>query len=161
WGVRLLAQCKDSIFKAITNNVKFRLLVGYDSLDDESLLRMPEDINVKIGDIRSSRIIIDSASMILMDSKNGKAALFSSLDVIGVSYLRHFEEDWNHAIQVKLPKNSDTTIALKSTRLVRVMNEYLTYDDCAIQGTYSHTDKLQSILNSAGNIGVKLLGEPL
>ena len=73
WGVRLLLQCKDSIIKAMTNNVKFRLLVGYESLDEESLLQLPEDINLRIGNIGSSKIIIDSVNMVLIDSKNGKA----------------------------------------------------------------------------------------
>ena len=76
WGVRLLLQCKDSIIKAMTNNVKFRLLVGYESLDEESLLQLPEDINLRIGNIRSSKIIIDSVNMVLIDSKNGKGCIF-------------------------------------------------------------------------------------
>ena len=60
----------------MTNNVTIRLIVGYDSVDDESILHMPEDINIRIGNIRSSKIIIDSVNMVLMDSKNGKAASF-------------------------------------------------------------------------------------
>ena len=159
WGVRFLSQCKDSIVKAMTNNVKFRLLVGYDSLDDESLINMPEDITVRIGDIRSSRIIIDSVSMILMDSKNGKAALFNSLDVIGASYIRHFEEDWTNASQVNLSKNSNMTLALKATKLVRIMKEYLPHSEPYIQGSNSPSDNPRSILNILEKIGVKFLGE--
>ncbi len=158
WGVRFLSQCKDSIVKAMTNNVKFRLLVGYDSLDDECLLTMPEDITVRIGDIRSSRIIIDSVSMILMDSKNGKAALFNSLDVIGVSYIRHFEEDWANASQVNLSKNTDMALAMKATKLVKVMKEFL-YSQPFVQSFDSPSDDPRSILNILERNGVKSLGE--
>jgi hypothetical protein len=142
----------------MTNNVKFRLLVGYDSLDDECLLTMPEDITVRIGDIRSSRIIIDSVSMILMDSKNGKAALFNSLDVIGVSYIRHFEEDWANASQVNLSKNTDMALAMKATKLVKVMKEFL-YSQPFVQSFDSPSDDPRSILNILERNGVKSLGE--
>lgn len=158
WGVRFLSQCKDSIVKAMTNNVKFRLLVGYDSIDDECLLAMPEDITVRVGNIRSSRIIIDSVSMILMDSKNGKAALFNSLDVIGVSHIRHFEEDWTNASQVNLSKNSDMALASKATKLVRVMKEYF-YSEPFIQSSDLPSDNPKSILNILERNGVESLGE--
>lgn len=161
WGVRLLSQCKDSIIKAMTNNVKFRLLIGYESLDEESLLELPEDINLRIGNIRSSKIIIDSVNMVLTDSKNGKAALFNSLDVIGVSYIRHFEEDWNNATEVKFAENSDMTMALKSTKLARIMKETLLYYDFTTECTNSQADRLRSILNKVEKLGVKLLGETL
>lgn len=161
WGIRLLSQCRDSIIKAMTNRVTIRLIVGYDSVDDESILHMPEDINVRIGNIRSSKIIIDSVNMVLMDSKNGKAALFNSLDVIGVSYLRHFEEDWSCATQIKLATNSDMTMASKATKLIRVMREHLPYYDLFNQSSNSQPDKLWLIANKIEKMGANILGETL
>jgi hypothetical protein len=98
--------------------------------------------------------------MVLMDSKNGKAALFNSLDVIGVSYIRHFEEDWNNATQVKLAKNSDMTVALKSTKLVRIMKENLPYCDFTTPIS-DYRPMVRSILNKVEKLGIKLLGETL
>ena len=161
WGLRLISQCKDSIIKAMANKVKFRLIVGYESLDEESLLLMPEDIDVRIANIRSNKIIIDSVNMVLMDSKSGKAAIFNSLDVIGAYYTRHFDEDWNSATQVKFAKNSDRIIALKSTKLIRIMKEYLPYYSLINQTPDSQTDKLFFVLNKVEKMGLKILGETL
>ena len=52
-------------------------------------------------------------------------------------------------------------MALKSTKLVRIMKENLPYCDFTTQSSDSQTDRLRSILNKVEKLGVKLSGETL
>jgi sugar-specific transcriptional regulator TrmB len=82
WGIRLISQCRDSLIKAITNGVKIRLVVGYDCAGSEMIRTLPGDIDLKMGDVKSSIIIIDASNAVLLDSRNGKAAIFDCTDIL-------------------------------------------------------------------------------
>ena len=78
-GIRLISQCKLSLIRAVTNGIKIRLVIANQCIGNESLFLLPEGIDLKIGNVSSNMIIIDSNNMISVDSSNGKAALFLHL----------------------------------------------------------------------------------
>ena len=94
WGFTLLSQCTTSLIKALSKNIKIQLLLST-SCKSKDLSSLPSDIEIKIGEIFSNIIIIDSNTLINIDSNNGKAALFPSLDNFGFSYMKTFEREWN------------------------------------------------------------------
>jgi hypothetical protein len=51
------------------------------------------------------------------------------------------------------------TLALKATKLVRIMKEHLPHPEPYIQGSNSSSDNPRSILNLLEKIGIKFLGE--
>ncbi|MGD1838573.1 MAG: TrmB family transcriptional regulator [Nitrososphaeraceae archaeon] len=94
WGFTLLSQCTSSLIKAISKNIKIQLLLSTNCRSN-NLSSLPSDIEIKIGEVFSNIIIIDSNTLINIDSNNGKAALFPSLDNFGFSYVKTFERAWN------------------------------------------------------------------
>ncbi|MGD1835239.1 MAG: TrmB family transcriptional regulator [Nitrososphaeraceae archaeon] len=94
WGFSLLSQCTPSLIKAISKNIKIQLLLSTNCRSN-NLSSLPSDIEIKIGEVFSNIIIIDSNTLINIDSNNGKAALFPSLDNFGFSYVKTFERAWN------------------------------------------------------------------
>jgi sugar-specific transcriptional regulator TrmB len=125
WGLRLISQCKTSLFRAIDNGIKIRLIVANQCIGNESLLTLPEGIHLKIGDVFSNTIIIDTSSMVSIDSSNGKAAVFTSIDIFGLSQLRNFEEGWNNAIEINHPVNTDPDIIAKAIQLTKAIENGL------------------------------------
>jgi hypothetical protein len=125
WGLRLISQCKTSLLRAINNRIKIRLIVANQCIGNESLLTLPEGIHLKIGDVFSNTIIIDTNSMISIDSSNGKAALFTSIDIFGLSQLRNFEEGWNNAIEINNPVNTDPDIIANAIQLTKAIEDGL------------------------------------
>lgn len=97
WGIQLISQCKLSMIKAITNGVQIRLLLAPQCVGNEDLASLPQDIDLKIGNVTSNLIIVDSNSMIAADSSNGKAALFDPIDMFGLLQSQSFETEWNNA----------------------------------------------------------------
>jgi HTH-type transcriptional regulator, sugar sensing transcriptional regulator len=125
WGLRLISQCKTSLLRAIDNRIKIRLIIANQCIGNESLLTLPEGIDLKIGDVFSNTIIIDANSMISIDSSNGKAAVFTSIDIFGLSQLRNFEEGWNNAIEINNPVNTDPDIIVKAIQLTKAIENGL------------------------------------
>lgn len=121
WGIQLITQCKLAMVKAITNGVKIRLLLANQCIGNENLPSLPEDVDLKIGNVSSNVIIIDSNNMVAVDSSNGKAALFASIDIFGLSQLRSFETEWNNAAEVRQIVNIQPRIVMKANRLVKFL----------------------------------------
>ena len=121
WGLRLITQCKASLIKAITNGVEIRLILANQCIGNESVFLLPGGIDLKVGEVFSNMIIIDSNNVISVDSNNGKAAIFTSMDVFGSSQVRNFEEEWNNTIEIRHLSDTDPTIALKATQLTKIV----------------------------------------
>ena len=125
WGLRLISQCKLSLIRAVTNGTKIRLVIANQCIGNENLSLLPEAIDLKVGDISSNMIIIDSNNIVAIDSSNGKAAVFSCIDIFGLSQIRNFEEKWTNAMEVKDLINIEPDIVLKSIQLTRTIENGL------------------------------------
>ena len=124
WGLRLISQCKQSLIKAINNGINVKLLVANPCIGNENLLSLPEGVGLKIGKAASNIIIIDSNKMISIDSSNGKAAVFTSIDIFGLGQLRNFEEKWNNGLEIH-PNDMSPEMLLKASRLIKVIENTL------------------------------------
>jgi HTH-type transcriptional regulator, sugar sensing transcriptional regulator len=121
WGIQLMSRCRLAIIKAITAGVKIRLLLATQCLGNENLASIPEDIDMKIGNVPSNLIIIDSSHLVAVDSSNGKGALFVSIDVFGLSQLRSFEIEWNNAFDVRQIVNMHPNVVWKANKLIKIL----------------------------------------
>lgn len=123
WGLRLISQCRESLIKALKKNIKIQFLISNQCLGHDSLLTLPHEINIKVGNIFSNIVLIDSSNIINIDGGNGKAALFTSIDVLGFSYMKTFEEEWNRAIELRPLINIDNDIQLKVIQFMKFVEE--------------------------------------
>jgi len=121
WGIQLMSRCRSAMIKAITAGVKIRLLLATQCLGNENLASIPEDIDMKIGNVPSNVIIIDSSHLVAVDSSNGKGALFVSIDVFGLSQLRSFEIEWNNAFDIRQIVNMHPDIVWKANKLIKIL----------------------------------------
>ena len=121
WGIQLMSRSRSAMIKAITAGVKIRLLLATQCLGNENLASIPEDIDMKIGNVPSNVIIIDSSHLVAVDSSNGKGALFVSIDVFGLSQLRSFEIEWNNAFDIRQIVNMHPDVVWKANKLIKIL----------------------------------------
>ena len=114
WGLRLISQCKSLLIKAITKGVKIKFLISNQCINSEDLSFLPNEIIIKVGNVFSNIIILDSGNIINIDGGNGKAALFPSIDILGFSYMKIFEEEWKKAIEIKNLNKTESLTQLKA-----------------------------------------------
>ena len=154
WGLRLISQCKQSLLRAITNGIKIRLIITNQCIGSESLVTLPEGIDLKIGDVFSNTIIIDT-NMISIDSSNGKAAVFTSIDIFGLAQLRNFEEEWNNAMEINHSINNEPDTILKAIQLTKAIENGLS------SYLFAHTinpteDSIEIFVKSIEKSGIKI-----
>ena len=125
WGLRLLAQCRPSLVRAVTNGTRIRAILGAQCIGSESVFSLPEGIELKVADVSSNLIIIDSTHMVSVDSSNGKAALFASMDLFGALQSKNFEELWGRANEVKCLLDAEPAIAIKAVELAKIVENGL------------------------------------
>jgi sugar-specific transcriptional regulator TrmB len=123
WGLRLISQCKSLLIKAIAKGVKIKLLISNQCIDSEDLSFLPNEIIIKVGNVFSNIIILDSGNIINIDGGNGKAALFPSNDILGFSYMKIFEEEWKKAIEIKNLNKTESMTQLKAVQLIRFIED--------------------------------------
>jgi sugar-specific transcriptional regulator TrmB len=123
WGLRLISQCKSLLIKAIAKGVKIKLLISNHCIDSEDLSFLPNEIIIKVGNVFSNIIILDSGNIINIDGGNGKAALFPSNDILGFSYMKIFEEEWKKAIEIKNLNKTESVTQLKAVQLIRFIED--------------------------------------
>lgn len=123
WGLRLISQCKSLLIKAIAKGVKIKLLISNQCIDSEDVSFLPNEIIVKVGNVFSNIIILDSGNIINIDGGNGKAALFPSIDILGFSYMKIFEEEWKKAIEIKNLNKTESVTQLKAVQLIRFIED--------------------------------------
>lgn len=130
WGLRLLSQCRAQLIKATTNGARIRVLVRAQCLGSESLSSLPDGTELRViasnSDIISSNLMmIDMTHMVSVDSSNGKAALFASLDAYGTMQAKNFEEIWTRARETKGALETHPSLAAKAIELAKAVENGL------------------------------------
>lgn len=125
WGLRLLSQCRGQLVKAATNGARIRLIAGTQCVGSEGLFSLPDGIELRMGDVHSNVMIIDSAHMVSIDSSNGKAALFASLDAYAGLQSKGFEEAWGRATELRHVLETEPTVAARALELARAVDNGL------------------------------------
>lgn len=125
WGLRLLSQCKSQLVKAATNGARIRFIAGTPCVGSEGLFSLPDGIELRMGDVHSNVMIIDSAYMVSIDSSNGKAALFASLDAYAGLQSKGFEEAWGRATELRHILEAEPAVAAKAMELAQVVDNGL------------------------------------
>ncbi len=99
WGFKIFSQY-NYLLGSIPKEITIKILLSNKCLSNESIHSFSKNIQIKIGNVFSNIIIVDSNKLLNIDESNGKAALFSSLDVFGNSYLRSFDREWNNGVDL-------------------------------------------------------------
>lgn len=129
WGLRVLAQCRPSLLKALTNGCRIRIIVGTGCVGNENLFSLPEGVELSLasneGTVSLNLLIIDSTHVVSIDGSNGKAALFSSTDSFVALQSRNFEQEWTKAIELKQLLEAEPALAARAVELARVVENGL------------------------------------
>ncbi|MFL6362428.1 MAG: TrmB family transcriptional regulator [Nitrososphaeraceae archaeon] len=155
WGIRLISQCKLSLLRAINSGIKIRLVIANQCVGNESLFSLPEGINFKVGEVSSNMIIIDSNNMKSIDGSNGKAAIFMSMDIFGLSQMKIFDEKWNSALDISHSITTKPEIMLKAAQLTKTIEDGL-YSYLFAYAISPSVESAGPLIKSMERLGIKI-----
>lgn len=159
WGLGLLAECRDQLASVIRRNLDVRLIVQPAHVCSEPFRRLPNGIKIRTSDTAQNAFIFDETELLVIDSENGKGAMFSSTDILAASQIRVFAGMWKGATKTDSLADMTKTEAQEIYKIVRTVSEHgFLYVMNSIR-TKSRIDMLKLLEKNGINLKSKPLDE--
>ena len=128
WGFGLLAECKEQLLSVSRRNLDVKVLVSPSQICSESYRVIPDGIEIRASDITQNCFIFDETELLIINNDNGKGAIFSSTDILGINQEKMFSNIWKNAIKTKALADMTKTEAQEIYKIIKIVNETgLTY----------------------------------
>ncbi|QLH04952.1 TrmB family transcriptional regulator [Nitrosopumilus oxyclinae] len=123
WGFGLLAECKEQLLSVLRRNLDVKVLVAPSQICSESFRVIPDGVEIRASDITQNCFIFDETELLMVDNSNGKGAIFSSTDILGINQEKIFSNIWKNAIKTKALGDMTKTEAQEIYKIIKIVNE--------------------------------------
>lgn len=123
WGLGLLGECKDQLLSVLRRNLEVRILLPSTQICSEQYRAIPNEVKIRIADIVQNCFVFDETEVMIVDNENGKGAIFSSTEVLGVNQNRVFADIWKNSIKTESFADMTKNEAQEVYKIIRIINE--------------------------------------
>jgi sugar-specific transcriptional regulator TrmB len=123
WGFGLLAECKEQLLSVLRRNLDVKVLVAPSQICSESFRVIPDGVEIRSSDITQNCFIFDETELLMIDNSNGKGAIFSSTDILGINQEKVFSNIWKNAIKTKALGDMTKAEAQEIYKIIKIVNE--------------------------------------
>jgi sugar-specific transcriptional regulator TrmB len=123
WGLSILAECKTELISVLRRNLEVRLVVPSQVIGGESFRAIPDGVKIKSSEIIQNCFIFDDTELLLIDSTNGKGAIFAATDILGGNQAKLFGQIWKIALKIDNLSDMTKARALEVCKIINVINE--------------------------------------
>lgn len=161
WGLNLLAECKEQLLLVLRRNVDVKIIVSPTQIGSESFYTIPDGAKIKVADTTQNCFIFDQTEVLLIDSDNGKGAVFSSTDVLGICQTKVFLHMWDNALKTDGLQDMVKSDAQEVYHIIQLIQEnglgFIL--DSAIDSKNINIDMLKLLEKNGVNLKSKSLDE--
>jgi len=123
WGLNLFSQCKDVILHALRKNIDIKIIIPSSLVGTETFQAIPDGVKIKISDISQNSITFDDSEILMINSNNGKGAIFLSTEVLGTNQAKIFEQTWKNATKITNLSGMTKAEAQETLKIIEMINE--------------------------------------
>ena len=123
WGFGLLAECKEQLLSVLRRNLDVKVLVSPTQICSESYRAIPDGVEIRASEITQNCFIFDETELLMVNNENGKGAIFSSTEILGINQERIFSNIWKHAIKTKALADMTKAEAQEIYKIIKTVNE--------------------------------------
>jgi len=123
WGLNLLSQCKDVLINELRKNIDIKIVMSPNLVGTETFHELPSGIKLKTSESSQNVIIFDDSEILMINSNNGKGAIFLSTDVLGTNQVKAFDQIWKGAIKITNLIDMTKSDAQETLKAVQLINE--------------------------------------
>ena len=123
WGFGLLSECKEQLLSVLRRNLEVKLLVSPTQICSEAYRTIPDEVEIRASEITQNCVIFDETELLMVNNTNGKGAIFSSTEILGVNQERLFSNIWKNAIKTKALADMTKTEAQEIYKIIKTVNE--------------------------------------
>jgi sugar-specific transcriptional regulator TrmB len=123
WGLSILAECKEELLSVLRRNLEVRLIVPTQVIGSESFRAIPDGVKIRSSEIVQNCFIFDDTELLLIDSTNGRGAIFTATDILGGNQTRLFSQLWKNALKIDNLSEMTKSQALEVCKIINIINE--------------------------------------
>lgn len=123
WGLSILAECKEELLSVLRRNLEVRLIVPTQVIGSESFRAIPDGVKVRSSETTQNCFIFDDTELLLIDSTNGKGAIFTATDILGGNQTRLFSQLWKNALKIDNLSEMTKSQALEVCKIINIIKE--------------------------------------
>jgi sugar-specific transcriptional regulator TrmB len=123
WGLGLLEECKEQLLAVLRRNLEVRILLPSTQICSESYRAIPNEVKIRVSDIVQNCFVFDETEVLMVDNENGKGAIFSSTEVLGINQNRVFADIWRNSIKTESLADMTKNEAQEVYKIIRIINE--------------------------------------
>jgi len=123
WGFGLLAECKEQLVSVLRRNIDVKILVQPTQICSESYRTIPDGVEIRASEITQNCFVFDETELLLVNNDNGKGAIFSSTEILGVNQEKVFSNIWKNAIKTKALADMTKIEAQEIYKIIKTVNE--------------------------------------
>jgi len=123
WGFGLLSECKEQLLSVLRRNLDIRILVTPIQIGSETFRAIPDGVEIRASEINQNCFIFDETELLIVDNDNGKGAIFSSTEILGMNQERIFSNIWKNAMKTKALADMSKTEAQEIYKIIKTVNE--------------------------------------
>ena len=122
-GLGLLSECKEQLVGVIRRNLDVKLIIPPSQICSEAYRTIPDGVEIKTSDVVQNCFIFDETELLMINNDNGKGAIFSSTEILGVNQERVFSNIWKNSIKTKVVADMTKTEAHEIYKIIKIINE--------------------------------------
>ncbi|MFQ5941726.1 MAG: TrmB family transcriptional regulator [Nitrososphaerales archaeon] len=154
WGLRIISQCKEALLKSVTNNLSVKILVSKDCLGSDMLSSIPHGTSIRVGHCGVNLFLMDRSTTVMVNSSNGRGALFRSSDILSNTHSRIFDTAWADGMDASFLIPLGSELAKTTMKLVRIIGH--TAFSYIANSVINDGSKQQDIIRALESDGINL-----
>ncbi|MDC4231914.1 MAG: TrmB family transcriptional regulator [Nitrosopumilus sp.] len=123
WGLGLLAECKEQVLSVLRRNLDVKVLVLPTQICSEAFRAIPDGVDMRASDITQNCFIFDETELLMVNNENGKGAIFSSTEILGINQEKVFSNIWKNATKTRALADMTKTEAQEIYKIIKTVNE--------------------------------------
>jgi len=122
-GLGLLGECKEQLLSVLRRNIEVKIMIPATQLCSETYRMIPNEVKIRISDIIQNCFIFDETELLIIDNENGKGAVFSSTEVLGITQNRVFTNIWKNALKTESFADMTKNEAQELYKIIQIISE--------------------------------------
>ena len=123
WGLSLLAECKEQMLGVLRRDLDVKIIISTQQVGSESFHLIPSGAKIRISEVNQNCFIFDKAELLIIDSENGKGALFSSTEILANNQSAVFSQTWKHALKTESIIDMTKNDAQEVLRMIHLIEQ--------------------------------------
>ncbi|MFB5611272.1 MAG: TrmB family transcriptional regulator [Nitrosopumilaceae archaeon] len=123
WGLGLLAECKEQMLTVLRRDLEVKIIIPPTLLGSESIKLIPDGAKIRISEIIQNCFIFDETELMLINSNDGKGAIFSSTEILGVNQMKVFSNVWDNSLKIDSLYDMTKSEAQEVYKIIQLVND--------------------------------------